>query len=110
MTENEALKLGKSLYENITINANNIIPTKKYIEFVRMANEALEEIQQYRAIGTVEEFKALEEKSVAKKVADDLSFFKCPSCESWEIEEFYETGSSNKHNYCPDCGQKLDWQ
>ena len=58
MTENEALKLGRTLYENITSNANNIIPTKKYIEFVGMANKALEEIQQYRAIGTVEEIKA----------------------------------------------------
>jgi hypothetical protein len=33
----------------------------------KMAKDALEEIQQYRAIGTIEEFKALKEKSVAKK-------------------------------------------
>lgn len=31
------------------------------------AIQALEEIQQYRAIGTIEEFKDLKEKSVAKK-------------------------------------------
>ena len=61
MTENEALELGKFLYENITNNANNIIPKKKYIEFVGMAIQALEEIQQYRAIGTVERFNFLQE-------------------------------------------------
>lgn len=61
MTENEAIKLGKDLYENITVKANNIIPTKKYIEFVEIAIKALEEIQQYRANGTVEEFKMLKD-------------------------------------------------
>lgn len=57
MTENEALKSGKALYKNITLKGNNVIPVAKYIEFVKMANEALEEIQQYRAIGTIEECK-----------------------------------------------------
>ena len=30
-----------------------------------------------------------------------LGFFKCPKCGEMFIEEHY--------NYCPDCGQKLDW-
>ena len=42
MTESEALKLGNKLYDNITSNANNIIKTNDYIEFVRMAIKALE--------------------------------------------------------------------
>ena len=62
MTENEAIKLGKSLYENITKGANNIIPTKEYIEFVETAIQALEKVQAFESIGTIEEFKALKEK------------------------------------------------
>lgn len=42
MTESEAIKLGNKLYANITSNANNIIKTNDYIEFVRMAMQALE--------------------------------------------------------------------
>ena len=34
--------------------------------------EWLEELKQYRKIGTVEEFKALKEKSVAKKQVSDI--------------------------------------
>ena len=110
MTENEALKLGKSLYENITSNANNIIPTKEYIEFVGMVIKALEEIQQYRAIGTIEEFKALKEKSVAKKPL--------PKGTHKGIDNFYCSNCNhpltNRHEqcelpYCEICGQKLDW-
>ena len=130
MTENEALKLGKSLYENITSNANNIIPTKEYIEFVGMAIKALEEIQAYRAIGTVEEiynmlkvlnrtvseihsevskyqsigtveeFKALKEKSEPKKVLKRGDFYKCPVCNHWV---------GFRYVYCDGCGQKLDF-
>ena len=106
MTENE-IKNTKEWFEDF-IEAY-ALSNQETIEF-KKAVACLEELQQYRAIGTVEEFKALKEKSVAKKVTDDISLFRCPSCGSGEIEEFYETGSSNKHNYCPDCGQKLDWQ
>ena len=42
MTESEAFKLGNKLYANITSNANNIIKTNDYIEFVRIAINALE--------------------------------------------------------------------
>ena len=42
MTESEAFELGNKLYSNITSNANNIIKTNDYIEFVRMAIKALE--------------------------------------------------------------------
>lgn len=69
------------------------------------AIKALEEIQQYRAIGTVEEFKMLKEKNIPKKPDiekfwgyDDLM---CPNCKSYKIR---------KPNYCDKCGQKLDWE
>ena len=42
MTESEAIELGNKLYANITSNANNIIKTNDYIEFVKFAINALE--------------------------------------------------------------------
>ncbi len=99
MTENEAIELGKNLYENLTNNANNIIPTNLYIKFVERAYKALEELEQYKAIGTIEEFKTLKEKSVAK----EMDRYYCPIC-----RHYFEDGEA--HNYCPECGQKLDWQ
>ena len=50
MTENEAIELLNSFYEMDEMYAA-----------AQVAIQALEEIQQYRAIGTVEEFKALKE-------------------------------------------------
>ena len=79
-------------------------------EVMALCKSLQETVCRYMNIGTIDEFKALKEKNEPKKVADGLSFFKCPSCGSWEIEEFYETGGSSKHKYCPDCGQALDWE
>ena len=102
MTENEAIK-----HLKLCKTSRLFIPNNDVLE---VAINALEEIQQYRAIGTIEEIKALKEKSEPKKVSASISFFKCPCCGSGDVEEFYETGGSNKHNHCPNCGQKLDWQ
>ena len=70
-----------------------------------MAIKSLEEIQQYRAIGTIEEFKALKEKNTPKKIKYECYCgFKdsiCPVC---------ERGIDNEDKYCKRCGQKLDWQ
>ena len=67
--------------------------------------ELQDEVNQFRAIGTVEEFKALKEKATPKKLEvekfwgyDDLM---CPNCKSYKIRN---------PKYCCDCGQKLDWQ
>ena len=74
--------------------------------------KALEEIQQYRAIGTIEEFKDLKEKSVEKKphsisISNDIgnSMVECPICHA---RSDYDV-KSIKRGYCWKCGQKLDW-
>lgn len=75
--------------------------------------KALEEIQQYREIGTVEECRAAVEKRKPKKVNNRklLRLFDgrpyciqgdCPMCGCYGIK-------SNRTDYCPACGQKLDW-
>jgi hypothetical protein len=80
----------------------------------KMAIKALEEIQQYRAIGTIEEFKALKEKNEPKKltpidyekyigIVENAKFLRgacwCPNCKH----------TVRSGTYCDDCGQKLDW-
>lgn len=106
-----------------------IIDFKKYNEALGVAIVALAEIQEYRAIGTVEdiqlifslckdlerivkkyekigtieEFKDLKEKNEPKK-PQEISWgaTKCPICGQ-------EFGFNSHFNYCPKCGQKLDW-
>ena len=75
-----------------------------------VAIKALEEVQQYRAIGTVEECRESVEKQTAKKVKsisqvkDGDSYVgiigRCPCCGDILEEDTV---------YC-DCGQKLDWR
>lgn len=76
---------------------------------LQVAIKALEELQQYRAIGTVEECRAAVEKQTAKKVKsisqvkDGDSYAgligRCPCCGDILEEDTV---------YC-DCGQRLDW-
>jgi hypothetical protein len=101
MTENEAILSMKNLDNVLSI-------TESEHESARMAIQALEEIQQYRAIGTVEEFKALKEKSVAKKplrIPDDDTCvyygYYCPCC-----NEPLSNTARMKRCFC---GQLLDW-
>lgn len=96
---------------------------EKHNAVMDMAIQALEEIQQYRAIGTVEELQALKEKSVAKKplyrqgtrykwidtVREHGRYYNvekysnrnaCPNCRKDVLET----------QYCEHCGQHLDWE
>lgn len=76
---------------------------------LQVAIKALEELQQYRTIGTVEECRAAVEKQTAKKVKsisqvkDGDSYGgligRCPCCGDILEEDTV---------YC-DCGQRLDW-
>lgn len=74
-----------------------------------MAIKALEEVQQYRAIGTPEECKIAVEKQRPRKPInpdDDYGTFKCPNCNGLIFTE----GRFETHKYCLLCGQKLDWR
>lgn len=63
-------------------------------------------VDDYREIGTVEEFKALKEKNEPKKPIRDKEFsslFECPTCGRRQ-KIMYE------QYHCKECGQRLDWQ
>lgn len=75
-------------------------------EALQMGIDTIEEIQQYRAIGTVEELRELKEKATEKRPIDDAAFGICPCCHNEfnsELTEEYDL------RYCLYCGQAIDW-
>lgn len=108
MTENKAIE------ELHRIRPYGGIIPQRRAEALDVAIKALEEVQQYRQIGTVEECREAVEKQTARKGIREkikkgynrgMHHYYCPVC--------YEKGDlRNKYNvglYCSDCGQKLDW-
>lgn len=83
-------------------------------EVARVAISALKEVQQYRAIGTVEECREAVEKQKAKKPRLNYkpkffgrATYTCPRCGNCCLEEFANERQNNR--YCWDCGQKIDF-
>lgn len=104
MTESEAieeLETSRNLAKMCTQNSER----KREIESYEMAIKALKEIQACRAIGTIEEFKALKEKATPKKgipytSSNNHKFVECPSCHK-DMDLYYD--------FCQYCGQSVDW-
>ena len=103
MTENE--KAIEQL-ERISKNLGSIGETEDWTE---VAIKALEEVQQYRAIGTPEECRAAVEKQKPVPVVEKIMLSsigekcgRCPVCVGASLRQY-------DNPYCPDCGQKLDW-
>ena len=83
------------------------------LKCIDLAIDALEEVQKYRQIGTVEECREAVEKQAQKKCAidscPDHTHYKCPSCGQIELSiykhGFPRLGRITK--YCENCGQSL---
>ena len=104
MIEQTAIEVLKEIIDEITSDENAVCyVTDCDKEPLDIAIQTLEEIKQYRAIGTVEEFKALKEKAEPKKVirvGEHFGFWKC-NCGSVVYKS---------QDYCGDCGQRLSWE
>ena len=106
MTEQEAIKEVKR-WTNILMSAGSKCVSET-AEAQDMAIKALEEVQQYRAIGTPDECRASVEKQIPKKpnIEGDgqlvYDTWICPCC-----EKRYEIDYDN-YDYCPNCGQHID--
>lgn len=109
MTENEAIKNHKMAME---IYEKEFEKSEVVIDLYKTSISALEEIQKYRSIGTVEQFREAMEKQKAKIPytygdgdADGypvIDMYECPNCgETYEIE-------CDHYDYCPKCGQRMD--
>ena len=91
MTENEAIKILSNLDEHITHTEDG--KHQLWIlgnESVKTAIKALKEIQQYRAIGTVEDCRKAVEKQTQKA---------CKFCR----------GGEDGILLCPNCGEEFIW-
>lgn len=108
MTESKAIEILRkdSCYE-CTQGADSPVNCEyeecRVAEATREAIKALEEVQQYRAIGTTEECRAAMGKQKPFKpetagLTIGIGRCKCGA-------EFLDS----KTNYCGNCGQKLDW-
>lgn len=117
MTESEAIK--EIRFNMSTIGLSNEA-AKRVVEARDMAINALKEIQQYKALGTVEELRIAKEKQIPKKPNDEIKtipildengayvdadisvILLCPICGNQVgIDDCID-------NYCSYCGQKLD--
>lgn len=74
---------------------------------IKIANAEHEEIQQYRAVGTVEECREATERQRAKKpVKDKYNHDCCPNC-GWIV--YQEEWGGRYLPHCENCGQAIDW-
>lgn len=119
MTIDEAIKICNTMIFAASLSNPQGTPlnmTKEELtEAMGMAINALEEVQQYREIGTPEECRAWKEKQNAKKI---ISFdynngtvnYGCPVCKRKIISKIDGKWCGGTFNeYCDRCGQKLDW-
>ena len=113
MTEQEAIKEIKG-WSEILMSAGKKCTTLTAVA-QDMAIQALEEIQKYRTVGTVEECREAMERQIPKKPMyegdgyDDCGkliydTWICPNC-----EEDYEVDYDD-YDFCPNCGQAIDWR
>ena len=110
MTVQEAKEVIEDFDKCVTVKADGCYETIDYIKAKEIAIESMKEVEQYRALGTVEELKEAREKQVAKKPimktvvfcdeAEDA--YVCSACEG---ESLLFEGQP----YCENCGQAIDW-
>lgn len=118
MTENE--KINGWTYEETIKTTENLMEAEQnmfkwdVLRHLRDFAEAfLEELMQYRAIGTLEECRAAVEKQTAKKPDYEGDGYSdghlvydtwiCPCC-----GKHYEVDYDD-YDFCPECGQCIDW-
>lgn len=137
MTENEAIERLKCM--RLFMQINDKASESKFLEEDYIANKmaikALEEIQQYRAIGAVEECREARERHRAKKpilcmnevsgmfvdYADGHGEYKtqmnnwwrCPCCNEvvgQRVIVHKHIHDQRKKNFCEKCGQAISWE
>ena len=105
MTEAEARR--NFIEATINAGAGVYVDIDAVAEMLRVE----EELQQYKAIGTVEELKELKEKQIAKKprfivrMNGIIKMYLCPCCTT--DEEYTQVYPKQRH--CEKCGQALAW-
>ena len=97
MTVQEAIEIGKKLYNNIKHGTANMITVNDYIEYIEKSNSALE-----KQIAKKPLYSKFEENGFGKIIPYEAE---CPTC-GYEFE--FGTFNEEENYHCV-CGQKLDW-
>lgn len=91
-----------------------IIPNEDNVELMDNAIKVLEDVQQYRAIGTLEECRVAVEKQKPMKPSEsscsEKTHYRCPNCGYIPLTVYangYRLG--NKPDFCEKCGKAIDW-
>ncbi len=113
MTENEAIEVLKDFDKQVTEKADGAYQSTIGEMACKLAISALEEIQQYRALGTVEKLRETMEKQRAKKPfiqrTDEKTLYKCPCCKKIFVEAYENLQRGYIPKYCEMCGQSIDF-
>lgn len=110
MTENEAIKRVREFGLRHAIG--KLPHSWLAVQAFETAILALEEIQQYRALGTVEELREAREKQRIKepliqRVSKGI-IYKCPCCKKIFAETYKNFKRGYIPKYCETCGQSID--
>nr|DAI19402.1 MAG TPA: DNA-directed RNA polymerase subunit [Caudoviricetes sp.] len=115
MTENE------KAIEQLERISKNLVLIGEVEDWTEVAIQALEEVQKYRKIGTVEECREAVEKQTAKRpefvdtrfmnngkhIYDGCQLQKCYKCPNCNQHIFHVC---DDELYCKYCGQHIDWR
>ena len=102
MKEYHAINILEGIFENC-VRDNDKEYIEKNLAFAE-AVKALSEIQQYRAVGTVEECREARERQRMKKPIHGGPYA-CPNCHTIMLQGAFEA----KGKCCKECGQSIDW-
>lgn len=115
MTEKEALEKHKEDCKRCNLKICKM-PDNKNECLQEIDIKVYEELLRYREIGTVKECQDATEKQIAKKIDFEMNFGDFESrfvCRCGKrIIVHHDRGIINNHNapnYCPNCGQSIDW-
>lgn len=114
MTPKEAIKIIKGTWSLMCQTNISFDCITDYRNAAKIAVKSIEEIEEYRKIGTVKECRAAMEKQKPRKPDyegdgyDDkgeliYDTWICPNCgKKYEVDY-------DEYDYCPKCGQAIDW-
>lgn len=103
MTEDKAIKRMRYRIDTATDVIGKGVDGRAY-EDMEMAIKALEEIQEYKKIGTVEECRKAMKKQERKrnikgKIFESLGYYQCPTCGGLLMRN---------EKFCSECGQAIE--
>ena len=88
----------------------------EHIKSIEIAIQALEEVQKYREIGSIEECRALREKQISEKPImkqyyedSEEEYLCCPTCGEILIDRI-PMDNKDFYFHCLNCGQKFNWE